>query len=94
MQQGHCGNTPHAIQKERPHTKTDKPIPVCMLCVASMTAFMPEAHTLLTVEQTVAGDSPAPRAACLAGACIMQARDHTAVFPQTFAAHMKSSDIS
>ena len=70
MQQGQRDDTPHAVQKERPHTRTDKVIPVCMLCVASMTAFMPEAHTLLTVEQTVAGDSPAPRAACLAGACI------------------------
>lgn len=34
-----------------------------------MTAFMPEAHTLLTVVHTVLDGSPAPNAACLAGAC-------------------------
>ena len=34
-----------------------------------MTAFMPDAHTLLTVEQTVVGGRPAPKAACRAGAC-------------------------
>ena len=44
-------------------------IPVCILCVASMIAFMPDAHTLLTVEQTVVGGRPAPKAACRAGAC-------------------------
>ena len=40
-----------------------------MLCVANMTAFIPEAHTLLTVEHTVDAGRPAPRAACRAGAC-------------------------
>ena len=39
-----------------------------MLCAANMTAFMLEAHTLLTVEQTVDVGRPAPSAACLAGA--------------------------
>ena len=34
-----------------------------------MTAFIPEAHTLLMVEQTVEGGRPAFSAACLAGAC-------------------------
>lgn len=34
-----------------------------------MTAFIPEAHTLLTVEHTVDAGRPAPRAACRAGAC-------------------------
>lgn len=42
--------------------------PVWMLCAASMTAFKPEAHTLLTVEQTVDVGRPAPSAACLVGA--------------------------
>ena len=31
--------------------------------------FIPDAQTLLTVVQTTDFDSPAPRAACLAGAC-------------------------
>ena len=34
-----------------------------------MTAFIPEAHTLLTVEHTADAGRPAPRAACRAGAC-------------------------
>ena len=35
-----------------------------------MTAFMPDAQTLLTVVQMTEVGSPAPRAACLAGACM------------------------
>uniref|UniRef100_A0A6B0UTB0 Putative secreted protein n=1 Tax=Ixodes ricinus TaxID=34613 RepID=A0A6B0UTB0_IXORI len=38
------------------------------LCAASMMAFIPEAHTLLMVVHGVDCDTPAPRAACLAGA--------------------------
>ncbi len=41
-----------------------------------MTAFMPDAHTLLTVEQTVVGGRPAPKAACRAGACAPHTRTH------------------
>ena len=43
--------------------------PSCMLCAPSMTAFMPDAHTLFTVMHTTELGSPAPSAACLAGAC-------------------------
>ena len=35
----------------------------------SMTAFMPDAQTLFTVVHTVDTGSPAPSAACRAGAC-------------------------
>jgi hypothetical protein len=34
-----------------------------------MTAFKPDAQTLLTVVQTVESSSPAPSAHCLAGFC-------------------------
>jgi hypothetical protein len=34
-----------------------------------MMAFIPEAHTLFTVVQTVEEESPAPSAHCLAGFC-------------------------
>ncbi len=43
--------------------------PARMLVAPTMTAFMPDAHTLLTVVHTVDTGSPAPSAACLAGAC-------------------------
>ncbi len=63
--------TTHAHADMYMHT-----IPVCILCVASMTAFMPDAHTLLTVEQTVVGGRPAPKAACRAGACAPYTKCH------------------
>lgn len=52
-----------------PPATTVSCVPSCMLWAPSMTAFMPEAHTLLIVVQMTEGSSPAPRAACLAGAC-------------------------
>src|SRR6201986_1907373 len=42
--------------------------PALMTSCASMVAFMPEPQTLLTVVAPVASGSPAPRAACRAGA--------------------------
>ena len=42
--------------------------PDCMDCAANITAFIPEAHTLLTVVQGTELGKPAKRAACLAGA--------------------------
>src|SRR2546430_1592235 len=42
--------------------------PAWMMSCASMVAFMPEPQTLLTVVAPVASGSPAPRAACRAGA--------------------------
>ena len=42
--------------------------PARMLVAPSMTAFMPDAHTLLTVVHTVDTGSPASKAACRAGA--------------------------
>ena len=44
-------------------------LPTARLCAAIITAFIPEAHTLLIVVQGVEIGSPAPRVACLAGAC-------------------------
>lgn len=40
-----------------------------MASTPSISAFIADAHTLLTVVHGVACDSPAPNAACLAGAC-------------------------
>lgn len=37
--------------------------------IINYTPFIPDAQTLLTVVQTTDLGSPAPRAACLAGAC-------------------------
>jgi hypothetical protein len=42
--------------------------PAAIRSWASMVAFMPEPHTLLTVVAPVASGSPALRAACRAGA--------------------------
>ena len=42
--------------------------PALMMSWASMVAFMPEPQTLLIVVAPVASGSPAPRAACRAGA--------------------------
>ena len=42
--------------------------PALMMSCASMVAFMPEPQTLLMVVAPVASGSPAPRAACRAGA--------------------------
>jgi hypothetical protein len=42
--------------------------PHCIACAPSITAFIPEAHTLLVVQATEL-DKPAYNAACLAGAC-------------------------
>ena len=48
--------------------------PARMLVAPSMTAFMPDAQTLLTVVHTVDAGSPAPSAACRAGACVWAIR--------------------
>src|SRR5436309_1172516 len=44
-------------------------LPVARMSCASIAAFMPEPHILLTVVQPVASGSPAPSAAWRAGAC-------------------------
>jgi hypothetical protein len=41
----------------------------CKTCLHELEPFMPDAQTLLTVLQTTVFGIPAPRAACLAGAC-------------------------
>ena len=51
-----------------PPDKTISAEPALMMSCASMVAFMPEPQTLLTVVAPVASGSPAPRAACRAGA--------------------------
>ena len=47
-------------------------IPERMVRAPSMTAFMPDAHTLFTSVQLAADDRPAWRAACRPGACKTQ----------------------
>ena len=47
-------------------------VPERMVRAPSMTAFMPDAHTLFTSVQLAADDSPACRAACRPGACEKQ----------------------
>src|SRR5438128_5801564 len=51
-----------------PPDSTFSALPALMMSCASMVAFMPEPQTLLTVVAPVASGSPAPRAACRAGA--------------------------
>ena len=43
--------------------------PISMLCAASITAFIPEAHTLFTAVHGTSAGMPAPNAACFAGDC-------------------------
>ena len=57
------------LMLSQPPATTTSCRPSCTLCAPSVTAFMPEAHTLFTVVHTTELESPAPSAACLAGAC-------------------------
>nr|GMC77118.1 Uncharacterised protein [Ipomoea batatas] len=52
-----------------PPATTTSLMPNWILCAASIVAAIPDAQTLLTVEQTTVFGIPAPSAACLAGAC-------------------------
>src|SRR5262245_59846417 len=56
------------IDSMPPATMTSA-FPVARMSCASIAAFMPEPHILLTVVQPVASGSPAPSAAWRAGAC-------------------------
>lgn len=60
--------------------------PAWMLWAPSMTAFMPDAHTLLMVQHTVDCGRPAPRAACRAGACNISLPCQPRLFQTSFAA--------
>ena len=58
-----------ALMLSMPPATTMSWCPSAMLCAASVSAFMPLAHTLFTVVHTVLSAQPAPRAAWRAGAC-------------------------